>query len=83
MLPQARSAAALKFTVIMDKMDSANNYVLWFSDGRKLNDLDILLKDVLKLHITGGIINGKPDKRFLFWSLPFLPGNANLNIECL
>lgn len=62
---------------------SAKNYIPWFSDGRKPKDLDILLKDVLKLHITGVIIHGKPDKRFLFCSWPFLPGNANLNIECL
>lgn len=80
---QARSPLALKITLIIDKMDSAKNHIPWFSDGRKPKDIDNLLKDVLKLHITGVIIHGKPDARYIFWSLPFLPGNANLNLECL
>lgn len=80
---QARSEYALKITLIIDKMDSAKNHVPWFSDGRKPKDIDPFLRDVLKLHVTGVIIHGKPDKRFLFWALPYLPGNANLNIECL
>lgn len=70
-------------TIIVDKMDSAKNHIPWFSDGRKPKDVEPLLKEVLKLHVTGIIIHGKPDKRFVFWALPFLPGNANLNLECL
>lgn len=80
---QARSPVALKITLIIDKMDSAKNHVPWFSNGRRPKDAEPLLKEALKLHITGVIIHGKPDKRFLFWSLPHLPGNANLNLECL
>lgn len=80
---QARSPVALKLTLIIDKMDSAKNRIPWFSDGRKPKDIDNLLKDVLRLHVTGVIIHGKPDARYIFWSLPFMPGNANLNLECL
>lgn len=74
---------SLKITMIIDKMDSAKNHVPWFSDGRKPKDIEPLLKDALKLHVTGVIVHGKPDKRYLFWSYPHLPGNANLNLECI
>lgn len=80
---QARSPRSLKITLIVDKMDSAKNHVPWFSNGRKPKDIDTLLKGVLKLHVTGVIIHGNPDKRFIFWSLPWMPGNANLNVECI
>lgn len=69
--------------MIVDKMDSAKNHVPWFSNGRTPKDVEPLLKDVLKMHVTGVIIYGKPDKRYLFWSLPHLPGNTNLNLECI
>lgn len=74
---------SLKITIIIDKMDSAKNHVPWFSDGRRPKDVDSLLKDALKLHVVGLIIHGKPDKRYLFWSYPYLPGNSNLNLECI
>jgi len=80
---QARSPVAIKLTLIIDKMDSAKNHVPWFSNGRKPKDIDELLKDTLKLHVTGVIIHGKPDARYLFYTLPFMPGNANLNLECI
>lgn len=81
---QARSQVATKLTLIIDKMDSAKNYIPWFSNGRKPKDIADLLKyDILKLHVTGVIIHGNPDTRYLFWSLPWMPGNANLNLECL
>ena len=64
-------------------MDSAKNFVPWFSSGRKPKDVDELLKDVLKLHVTGIIIHGRPDKRYVYWSYQHLKGNANLNIECM
>lgn len=80
---QSRSAVALKLTLIVDKMDSAKNHIPWFSSGRQPKDLDPLLSDALKLHVTGVIIHGRPDARYLFWALPFMPGNANLNLECV
>lgn len=83
---EARSPVACKLTLIIDKMDSAKNYIPWFSSGRMPKDVDALLKkekEALKLHATGVIIHGQPDARYLFWSLPFMPGNANLNLECL
>ena len=79
----SRSACAVKLTLIVDKMDSAKNHIPWFSNGRKPKDVDALLSDVLKLHITGVIIHGRPDARYIFYSYPHLPGNANLNIECV
>lgn len=69
--------------MIVDKMDSAKNHIPWFSNGRRPKDLDALLKNSLPLHVTGVIIHGKPDAKYLFWSLPHLKGNANLNIECI
>lgn len=80
---QARSPVALKLTLIIDNMDSAKNHIPWFSDGRKPKDVDTLLQDVLQLHVTGVIIHGRPDARYIFWSYPHLPGNANLNFECM
>lgn len=80
---QARSEYALKMTLIIDKMDSAKNHVPWFSNGRAPKDVEPLMRDTLKMHVTGVIIHGKPDKRFIFWSLPWMAPNANLNIECL
>lgn len=79
----ARQPTSLKMTLIIDKMDSAKNHVPWYSRGRKPKDCEELLKDTLKLHLTGVIIHGRPDKRYMFWSLPYLPGNGNLNIECI
>lgn len=69
--------------MIVDKMDSAKNHIPWFSNGRKPKDIDPLLREALKLHVTGVIIHGNPDKRYIFWSLPYMPGNANLNLECI
>ena len=80
---EARSPASLKITLIIDKMDSAKNHVPWYSHGRKPKDADELLKECVKLHLTGVIIHGRPDKRYMFCSLPYMPGNANLNIECI
>ncbi|KAL1530789.1 hypothetical protein AB1Y20_001685 [Prymnesium parvum] len=79
----ARQPHSIKMTLIIDKMDSAKNHIPWYSNGRKPKDCEELLKNAMKLHVTGIIIHGRPDKRYLYWSLPFLPGNANLNIECL
>lgn len=79
----SRAKCPLKLTLIIDKMDSAKNHVPWFSNGRKPKDIEPLLRDVIKLHVTGVIIHGNPDARYVFWSLPYMPGNANLNIECM
>lgn len=73
----------MKLTLIVDKMDSAKNHIPWFSNGRKPKDVEELLKKSLELHVTGVIIHGQPDARYIFWSLPHLPGNANLNLECI
>lgn len=49
--------------------------------GRVPKDVADEAKDALKLHVAGVIVHGRPDKKFMFWGLPHMPGNANLNIE--
>ena len=64
-------------------MDSAKNWVPYFATGRKPKDIDTLLGNVLQLHVCGVIIHGRPNGKYLFWALPNLKGNANLNLETI
>ena len=62
-------------------MDSAKNYVPYFATGRKPKDIEDNLANVLQLHVAGVLIHGNRKGKYIFWALPNLPGNANLNLE--